>query len=55
MVYWFSSQTGRESSRVSTEVTRELLKAKDTITAITERHKDTHEIVINRNSSKSNH
>lgn len=48
MVYLFSSQTGRESSRVSTKVTRELLKTKDTLTAVMEHYKDTNKIVIKR-------
>lgn len=53
VVYLFSSQTGRESSKVSDKVTRELLKIKDTIAVVMENYKDTNEIVIKRNSNQS--
>lgn len=55
IVYTFSSQTGRESSKVSDKVTRELLKIKDTICVVIENYQDTGEIVIKRNSNQSNH
>lgn len=55
MVYLFSSQTGRESSKVSDKVTRELLKIKDTISVVMEHYENTNEFVIKRNSNQSNH
>ena len=53
VVYVFSSQTGRESSKVSEQVTRELLKMKDTLSIVLEN--DFKELTIKRNSSKSNY
>lgn len=48
VVYLFSSQTGRESSKVSDRVTRELLKMKDTLSVMIEHYQDTNEVVIKR-------
>lgn len=48
IVSMFSSQTGRESSKVSEKVTKELLKIKDTLSVIMETYKDTDEVVIKR-------
>ena len=49
IVYLFSNQTGRESSKVSDKVTRELLKTKDTLAVVIENYKQTNEIIIKRN------
>ena len=55
MVYLFSSQTGRESSKVSDKVTRELLKVKDTLSIVMETCKDATGISIKRNQNQSDY
>lgn len=55
IVYLFSSQTGRESSKMSDKVTRELLKIKDTLSVVIERHKEANEILVKRNTDQSHH
>lgn len=49
IVYMFSSQSGRESGKVSERVTRELLKIKDTLSVVIDHYEDTNEIIIKRN------
>lgn len=51
LVYLFSNQTGRESSKVSDKVTRELLKIKDTLVVILENYEETNELVIKRSGN----
>lgn len=46
VIFIFSSQSGRQSSKVSEKVTRKLLKIKDTISVMVENYEDTNEIII---------
>ena len=55
VVYFFSSQTSRQSSKVSENVTRELLKIKDTISVVIENYEENNEIVLKRSRNKSNY
>lgn len=48
-VYLFSAQTGAESTKLSNNVTKQLLKIKDTLAIVIENYEDTNEIVIKRN------
>ena len=55
LIFLFSSQSARESSKVSDKVTRELLKIKDTLVVVMENYKDTHEIVLKRSRNSANY
>ncbi len=45
----FSSQTGKESTQISNQVTRELLKMKDRVCVILEHYQETNEMMLKRN------
>lgn len=55
IVYSFSSQSGRESSKMSEKVTRELLKIKDTLAVVLENYENNNEVVIKRSGNKSDY
>lgn len=49
IVFMFSSQTGKESTQISNQVTRELLKMKDRVCVILEHYQETNEMMLKRN------
>ena len=53
-VFMFSSQSGKESTKVSDKVTKKLLQIKDTLVIVMDNYENTNELVIRRNTNRSN-